>query len=81
MIERLCDLPPGARARLVTVGLDRRLVRRLAELGLTAGSEVGVVQSSGGPMVLAARGARVALGRSVAELMRVERLDPVGDYS
>jgi Fe2+ transport system protein FeoA len=49
----------------------RRLVHRLAELGLTAGVEIILVQDSGGPLLLSVRNSRLALGRGLAEKMAV----------
>jgi DtxR family Mn-dependent transcriptional regulator len=51
--------------------VDRCLVRRLTELGLTPGVELQVVQD-GGPMLVSVRGSRVALGRELADNVWVE---------
>lgn len=40
----LGSLPPGARARLVTVGGERAFRRRLLELGLLPGTPVRIVR-------------------------------------
>lgn len=47
------------------------VARQLADLGVTVGSCVEVLSSNGGPMVLAVRGSRVALGRGVTRKVMV----------
>ena len=68
---RLSQLPRGVRARFIDVEADTPLRRRLAELGLTAGQEVTVVQVTGSAVVVALRGGRTALSRSVADHVMV----------
>lgn len=48
------------------------LSRRLAELGLTPGVEFDVLQDGGGPVLIAVRDSRLALGRSAASRILVE---------
>lgn len=60
------------RACLRCLDVDRCLLHRLNELGLTAGVELRVVQDTGGPMLVSVRGSRVALGRELAEKLWVE---------
>lgn len=71
MTTVLSEVPRGASVRLAGVDADRRMVRRLAEMGLTPGVEVTVLQTSKGPVLVAVRGARVAVGQEVATSMRV----------
>jgi len=71
----LSNLLPGSRARLVWVSNERALTRRLAELGLLVGAEIEVVQATGGALVVAVRGSRLAVGRALADRLGVERLD------
>jgi Fe2+ transport system protein FeoA len=52
--------------------VDRCVVHRLLELGLTPGVELRVVQDNGGPMLVSVRGSRVALGRDLADNLWVE---------
>ena len=72
MNKRLPEISKGETVRLAGIDSDRRTVRRLAELGLTPGVELTVLQASKGPMVVAVRGARVAVGQAMAAAMRVE---------
>ena len=68
---QLCDVPAGATVRIVDVGTDHRLARRLAALGMIAGTEVTVAQAGRGRTVVAARGSRIAVGRAVAARVTV----------
>lgn len=62
----LSMIAPGQRIRLVEITAGRRLRRRLTELGLTPGVEIEIVQDQGGPLLLAVRDTRLALGRGMA---------------
>lgn len=68
----LADCPRNQDACLRCLQVDRCVIHRLLELGLTPGTQVRVVQDAGGPMLLSVRGSRVALGRDLAERMWVE---------
>lgn len=48
------------------------MARRLAELGLTPGVCLRVVQDAGGPLLLSVRNSRVAVGRGIADKLQVE---------
>ncbi len=65
----------GETVRLVQIDAGHRLSRRLAELGLTPGVVMQVVHKNGGPMLIAVRGARLALGRGVTDKILVEKVD------
>lgn len=49
----------------------RGLQRRLAELGLTPGVSLRVLQDCGGPLLIAIRNSRIALGRGMANKITV----------
>lgn len=68
----LVDCPRDHDACLRCLQVDRCVVHRLLELGLTPGTQVRVVQDAGGPMLLSVRGSRVAVGRDLAERLWVE---------
>ena len=70
----LTGLPVGQPACLVCVNAGRRLKRRLAELGLTPGVEMMVLQNNGGPLLLSVRDSRLALGRGMAAKVEVAPL-------
>ena len=63
----LSDCPRDRTACLRCLQVDRCVVHRLLELGLTPGVELRVVQDNGGPMLVSVRGSRVALGRELAD--------------
>ena len=76
--EHFCPLtlaPVGADLRLCQLCKGRRMARRLAELGLTPGVCLRVVQDAGGPLLVSVRNSRVALGRGIADKLTVEILD------
>ena len=68
----LSDCPRDCTACLRCLQVDRCVIHRLLELGLTPGVELRVVQDNGGPMLVSVRGSRVALGRDLADNMWVE---------
>ena len=65
----------GQELRLVEIQAGRRLAHRLAELGLTPGVTLRVVQKNGGPLLISVRGSRIAIGRGLAHKLLVT---PVG---
>ena len=67
----LSSVPRGERVQLSHIVAGRRLARRLAELGLTPGVTLQVLHDNGGPMLIAVRGARLALGRGMTEKIMV----------
>ena len=69
--QLLSTVPRGARVQLSHIVAGRRLARRLAELGLTPGVTLQVLHDNGGPMLIAVRGARLALGRGMTEKIMV----------
>lgn len=66
--------PAGQPVRLLVINAGQRLTHRLSELGLTPGVELLIVHDSGGPLLLAVRDSRVAVGRGMAHKIRVEPL-------
>lgn len=70
----LTGLPVGQSACLVCVHAGKRLKRRLAEMGLTPGVELVVLQNNGGPLLLSVRDSRLAIGRGMAAKLDVSPL-------
>jgi Fe2+ transport system protein FeoA len=68
----LAMVGPGHVVKLVKVAAGRVLCRRLAEMGLTPGVQMEVLQDQGGPLLLAVRDSRLALGRGMAHKIIVE---------
>lgn len=68
---------PGESVRLVALRGGQRMRRRLADLGLTLDMPLRVIQGNGhGPLIVAVKDARLALGRGMAHHIMVE---PVPD--
>jgi ferrous iron transport protein A len=61
----------GETVCLVHIDAGKKLKHRLTELGLTPGVKVTVVQHNGGPLLVAVRDSRVAIGQGMAHKMRV----------
>ncbi len=72
--QTLAQTAPGRRVKLVGIGGDRGLSRRLLALGLVVGSEVEVLHSRKGDVIVARGGNRIALGQDIADKVRVETL-------
>ena len=68
----LAMVGPGQVVKLVGVASGKVLCRRLAEMGLTPGVQLEVLQDQGGPLLLAVRDSRLALGRGMAHKIFVE---------
>jgi ferrous iron transport protein A len=64
----------GQPVKLVEIKAGHHLIHRLAELGLTPGVELEIVQDQGGPLLLAVRNSRLALGRGMAAKIVVEAI-------
>ncbi|MCA9980915.1 MAG: ferrous iron transport protein A [Anaerolineales bacterium] len=58
--------PVGQTLQLKRFNTSEAVTRRLVELGLTPHVSLRLVQDSGGPLILAVRGSRIALGRDMA---------------
>lgn len=66
-------VPSGQTVKLVAIDGGRRLRKRLADLGLTVGQEIRVVQNHfAGPLILAVQhDSRLAIGRGMAHKIHV----------
>lgn len=69
---RLIDVPVNASATLTKIDGGRRLRHRLTELGLIPGSVLTIVQNQNGPLLIAVRDTRLAIGRGMAEKILVK---------
>ena len=67
----LTQAPIGTLLKLERIEGGHKFRRRLVELGLTPGIKLRVLQDSGGPVILAVRDSRLALGRGMAEKLTV----------
>ncbi|MEW5913092.1 MAG: transcriptional repressor [Thermodesulfobacteriota bacterium] len=62
---------PGERVRVERLAGGEKVCSHLEGMGITLGSELEVISNAGGPMVVAVRGARLALGQGVASKVQV----------
>ena len=67
----LTNVRSGQPVVLVQISGGHRVAHRLAELGLTPGVQLEVLQNKGGPILLAVRGTRLAIGRGMAKKVMV----------
>ncbi len=64
---------PGEAVTLIDVKTGRGLQRRLADMGLTPGVQIKVINSQRpGPVIIDIRGSRLVLGHGVAQKILVE---------
>lgn len=72
---------PGEDVKLVAIHGGRGIRQRLADMGLTPGTVLQVVQTNGwGPLIVAFKeDARLALGRGMAHKIMVEPLQCAED--
>ena len=69
--------PAGHPLRLVSVEAGRMLAARLAAMGLLPGTRLNLVRQTGrGPVVVAVKGTRIALGRGMADKVIVAPWGP-----
>ena len=71
----LTMLSPGRRGRVIAMHGGYGLKHRLAEMGLSVGTELLLVRFGGGPVVVEVRGTRLMLGYGMAHRIIVE---PIG---
>ncbi len=62
----LTQVPVGKMVRLIEIKGGREITHRLVEMGFNQGVELKILQDAGGPLLLAIRDSRIALGRSMA---------------
>lgn len=72
---RLSKVQSGETVRMLGFVQCDRYGLRLAEMGLTPGTSIDVLQATRGqPMLLRVRGAQLAIGRHAADKIKVERV-------
>lgn len=64
----ITDIKAGGGGTIVSILGGRRAVKRLADLGLTPGTEFMVIRKihPSGPIEIEVRGSRIVLGRGIA---------------
>ncbi|MFW6081074.1 MAG: FeoA family protein [Desulfosalsimonas sp.] len=75
---RLSKMKEGQSGRILSVGGDMRLRRRILEMGITTGSEFYIEKYAPlrDPLELTVRGMHVSLRVSEAEAITVQPLEP-----
>lgn len=69
----LIQLKTGQNAILKDITWGMKIKRKLYDMGMTPGTPVSMISSSGrGPVILAVRGSRLALGRGIIAKIDVE---------
>jgi ferrous iron transport protein A len=72
-LKAVCDLPNGGRGVVRLLRGGGEFAHRMVALGFTIGVEVTIVQNYGrGPILVAMRDTRIALGRGEASKVLVE---------
>jgi DtxR family Mn-dependent transcriptional regulator len=71
----LKDLPNGRRGIIAFIRGNRKVVKRLADMGLTPDTEIEAIKSAplGGPVKIAVRGSELVIGRDIAVKIFVDR--------
>lgn len=70
----MVDLKEGQSGAIVLINGGRMAVKRLADLGLTPGTEIEILKKIPyhGPVEIQARGSNLVLGRGIATKVMVE---------
>jgi len=72
----LAMVGPGELVTVSEVRAGWGLQRRLADMGLTPGVQIRVINSqTTGPVLIDLRGSRVALGRGIAQKIAVKKVE------
>jgi Fe2+ transport system protein FeoA len=72
--QNLSQIHQGETVSISSLHEGNELNRRLTSLGFTPGVDIEIVQNFGrGPMIVAVRGTRIALGRGEADKITVNR--------
>ncbi len=69
---QLSELATGARGEIADIGLERRLVIRFMELGLTPGATVRLLGRCAGSVRVAVGATRVAIANEYADRIRLD---------
>jgi len=75
MNRSLADLRPGQAAEIVSLECDRRVSRRLMEMGLLPGTRVRLIREAplGDPLELKVRGYALSVRRAEANRIRARQ--------
>ena len=67
-VLNIIDFKEGQRGTIASINGGRMVVKRLADLGLTPGTEIKLIRKMrpSGPIKLQVRGSNIVLGRGIA---------------
>jgi len=70
----ITELKPGDKGIIASVCGNSKVTQRLADLGLTPKTRVSIIKTApfNGPIEIAVRGSRLAIGREIAENILVQ---------
>ena len=73
-LTSIADLKEHAEGRVAFIRGDNRVLRRLLDMGITTNTIIHIIKSApfGGPVEIAVRGSKLALGREIASDVFVE---------
>lgn len=71
---KLTDIKDGSSAIIIDMDGGKKAVKRLADLGLTTGTEIKVVRKAlfSGPIQIEAAGSKLVIGRGLASKIFLE---------
>lgn len=72
----LTSIATGQRVQVTSVSAGRRAKHRLASFGLIPGTQLEIIQSQCGPMLIAIGDTRIAVERGIAHKVLVQPLVP-----
>ena len=74
-LTSMADLKEHEEGRVVFIRGDSRVLRRLLDMGITTNTTIHIIKSApfGGPVEVAVRGSKLALGREIASGVFVEK--------
>ncbi len=72
MIKKLIEMNKGEKGKVIAIHGGRGRILRLAEMGITPGEEIVLLQKSLGPVIIKVKDTNLALGKGLAESILVE---------
>lgn len=74
---KLTNIPDGESARVINVGGNNQITRRLMEMGVVPGVSIRMIKSApfGDPLEISLRGYNLAMRKSEADQIEVQNLE------
>lgn len=72
MIKTVSEMAKGEKGKVIAIHGGRGKILRLAEMGITPGEEIILIQKSIGPVIVKVKDINLALGKGLAENILVE---------